>query len=263
MPSSTSKRGLAWPWNNPQTHFPLYQPAIDSGKITWLTNWELWKPDGCPDLLEYVPMVRTAKEVENIDGFLGSLWPDRRKAGEQRHFLGLNEPDVASQANSSVDEALELWKEDVIPARSKYKFRLGAPAVSSAPEGRVWLRQFLKRLESDGKAKIAFLPLHWYGTDVAEFELYLRSMHDEFRKPLWVTEFACVGMDGRRASAEEVEVFLTQSVILLDGLDFVERYAWFGAMDHPGEWTGKEIALTETNGGKGNMTELGRVYSEL
>jgi hypothetical protein len=259
--ASKSKRGLAWPWNNPKEHFTLYSP---SSKLSWLTNWELWKPDGCPEQLEYVPMVRTAKEVDNIDPFLTGLWGNgQKKAGEQRHFLGFNEPDIGSQANLKVDEVLELWTKHVVPARQKFKFRLGAPAVSSAPEGRVWLRGFFDAQGEEGRAKIAFLPVHWYGRDVPELETYLRSMHEEFGKSLWVTEYACVRMDGQRASGDEVEAFMKASLSLLESLDFVEKYAWFGAMDEPGEWTGKEIALTETNGGKGSLRRLGRLYCEL
>lgn len=258
-----SKRGLAWPWNNPKKHFEPYQSAISSNKLSWLTNWELWKPDGCPDQLEYVPMVRTAKEVANIDPFLTGLWgADQKKAGDQRHFLGFNEPDIPSQANLSVAEVIDLWHKHVVPARQKFKFRLGAPAVSSAPEGRIWLRGFFDALGED-KSKIAFLPLHWYGRDVGELEAYLRGMHEEFGKPLWVTEFACVRMDGQRANAEEVEGFMNASLVTLDNLEIVERYAWFGAMDDPGEWTGNEIALTETKGGKGSLKRLGRMYCEL
>lgn len=209
-------------------------------------------------------MVRTAKEVPNIDPFLSSLWPAQRKAGEHRHFLGLNEPDVGSQANLSVGDALEIWKQHVVPARSKFKFRLGAPAVSSAPEGRVWLREFFKELGEEGKGKIAFLPVHWYGSDVGELEQYLKDVYAEFGKPLWVTEYACVRMDGRKATPGEVEEFMKESLALLDGLDFVERYAWFGAMDEPGEWTGKEIALSETLGhGQGTLRRVGRMYCEL
>lgn len=209
-------------------------------------------------------MVRTAKEVANIDPFLASLWPSQRKAGEQRHFLGLNEPDIASQANLSVTDALDIWSKHVVPARSKFKFRLGAPAVSSAPEGRTWLREFFERLGDAGRGKVAFLPVHWYGNDVVEFERYLRDVYAEFRKPLWITEYACVRMDGRKATAGEVEGFMKESAALLEGLDFVERYAWFGAMDDPGEWTGKEIALTETIGhGQGSLRRLGKMYCEL
>jgi hypothetical protein len=33
-----SKRGLGWPWNNTAPEFTIYNPAISSGKITWLFN---------------------------------------------------------------------------------------------------------------------------------------------------------------------------------------------------------------------------------
>lgn len=151
-----------------------------------------------------------------------------------------------------------------MPARSKFKFRLGAPAVSSGPEGRVWLRAFFEQLGEEGRGKIGFLPVHWYGSDVDELERYLRDVHEEFKKPLWVTEYACVRMDGEKTTPGEVEGFMMESIVLLDGLDFVERYAWFGAMDDPGEWTGKEIALTETLGhGQGALRRVGRMYCEL
>jgi hypothetical protein len=209
-------------------------------------------------------MVRTATEVPNIDPFLSSLWPLPRRAGELRHFLGLNEPDVSSQANLTVEKVLQIWRENVIPARSKFKFRLGAPAVSSSPEGREWLQGFWAGLSAEERGKIAFLPVHWYGSSITELESYLRSMHAEFRKPLWVTEYAFVHMDRSLPTKPwEVEGFLMESCVLLDRLDFVERYAWFGAMDEPGEWTGREIALSETLGfGQGVLRRVGRMYCD-
>ena len=209
-------------------------------------------------------MLRTVAEIPNLDPFLSSLWPSQRQAGEHRHFLGLNEPDISSQANLTVSEALEIWKEHVVPARAKFKFRLGAPAVSSSPEGRVWLRGFWAGLGEEGQSKIAFLPVHWYGSEVGEMERYLREVYREFGKKVWVTEFACVRMDGRGVTPGEVEGFMKEGLALLDGLEFVERYAWFGAMDEPGEWTGREIALSETLGhGQGTLRRVGRMYCEL
>src|ERR1700761_8783476 len=125
---SKSKRGLAWPWNNKPEDFSLY---TGSSKLTWLYNWELWKPDHCLPSLDYVPQVRTAKEAGQIDQFLGGLWPRPKIEGEERHFLGFNEPDIKSQANMDIDAALKLWKMHVEPAKGKFGFRLGSPSVSS------------------------------------------------------------------------------------------------------------------------------------
>lgn len=209
-------------------------------------------------------MLRTAKELPNLDPFLSSLWPFPRAAGENRHFLTLNEPDIPSQANLSPEQALEIFRTNILPARSKFKFRLGAPAVSSSPEGLSWLREFWGGLTEQERGKIAFLPLHWYGTSLPELTSYLHTLHAEFRLPLWVTEYAYVHMDRSQSTTPwEVEGFLAESCKLLDGLGFVERYAWFGAMDEPGEWTGREIALSETMGhGEGTLRRLGRMYCE-
>jgi hypothetical protein len=45
----------------------------------------------------------------------------------------------------------------------------------------------------------------------------------------------------------------------LDSLDYVERYAWFGAFrsDDANEWTGDGVALFDDDGG---LTELGALY---
>lgn len=64
---SSSKRGLGWPYDNKAEAFQPYGPIIDQRKLTWLFNWEMWKPDGLPNALEYVPQVRTQAEADKID----------------------------------------------------------------------------------------------------------------------------------------------------------------------------------------------------
>lgn len=56
---------------------------------------------------------------------------------------GFNEPDWADQANMTPALAAQLWKSHLQPLKTKYGVRLGLPAVTSAPSGRPWLRQFL------------------------------------------------------------------------------------------------------------------------
>jgi hypothetical protein len=80
-----SKRGLGWPWDNTAPEFSLYQNAIANRKIGWLFNWEMWKPQGLPSGIEYVPEVRLGRQAAQIDQFLSSIHPG--------HLIGFNEPE--------------------------------------------------------------------------------------------------------------------------------------------------------------------------
>lgn len=62
-----SKRGLSWPYDNQEGAFKPYDQAIRNGQLTWLFNWEMWKPKGFPTGLSYVPQVRTGAEAAQID----------------------------------------------------------------------------------------------------------------------------------------------------------------------------------------------------
>ena len=84
----SSKRGFGWPWNNTAPEFAIYNPAISSSKITWLFNWEMWKPDGTPDTIEYIPQVRVGDQAPQIDQFLSSIPKDRLN-----YFMAFNEPE--------------------------------------------------------------------------------------------------------------------------------------------------------------------------
>jgi hypothetical protein len=58
-------------------------------------------------------------------------------------------------------------------------------------------------------------------------------MHDTFQKPIWVTEWACHDFSTefvRTCSAEDVKIYLNTTQSWMDSLDWIERYAWFGAM---------------------------------
>lgn len=81
-----SKRGLGWRWDNTAPEFNLYHNAVASGKIGWLFNWEMWKPEGLPGGIEYVPEVRLGNQAAQIDQFLNNVHPS--------HFFGFNEPDM-------------------------------------------------------------------------------------------------------------------------------------------------------------------------
>ena len=86
-----------------------------------------------------------------------------------------------------------------------------------------------------------FIAVHWYGQDfttataVGELTMYLTSMYSLYGKPLWLTEFALTIYGPANAnvapiypSYEQQVAFVNAMVPVLEGLSFVERYAWFG-----------------------------------
>jgi hypothetical protein len=255
----SSKRGLAIPWNFEPSHFLLYTDA--ASVISWASNWELWTPSGLPASIPFVPQVRTAKEAPQIAEFLA------RYSAEDRleTLLGFNEPDISRQANLTVQEAVDLWKKYILPLKEKYqKLRIGSPAVSNGPDGMVWLRAFLEAFGGAASAGVDCICLHFYGPDVETFRSYLTLAHQEFGLPIWVTEFACTNWNTTSPVAKsQVLGFILESTQWMDQTDWVEKYAWFGAMEDVGEGVGRCCGLQErTNDAKNEwkLSNVGRLY---
>lgn len=172
------------------------------------------------------------------------------------HFIGFNEPDNSGQANVSIAQAVQLWNQYVLPAKNKYDFKLGSPAVTNSPAGKKWLRDFLHSL--GGHDEVDFIVLHWYGLNVKDLEGYLVDMHNTFDKPIWLNEFACTTFGGQEPSEQDVEKFEQEALKLLDGKDFVEKYAWFGAAANNGSMGG--VAAVNGLAKDGHLTAVGEIY---
>ena len=172
-------------------------------------------------------------------GFVPMIWGsgsadaaslDRaRQAGP--YLLGFNEPDMAGQANMTVDQALALW-----PTLMNTGKVLGSPAVAfggDTPGG--WLDRFMSGAAAKGY-RVDFVAVHWYGGDfttpnaVAQLKQYLEAVHDRYHKPVWLTEYALIDFShGTRFPTDQQQAaFVTASAAMLDGLPWLQRYAWFG-----------------------------------
>jgi len=80
--------------------------------------------------------------------------------GNATYLLAFNEPDLTSQSNLSPATAAQLFKQYIQPIQAKNKnLKVGAPAVSAAPGGRVWLASFLTACNG---CKFDFLPIVSY-----------------------------------------------------------------------------------------------------
>ncbi|MGH3248640.1 MAG: glycosyl hydrolase, partial [Trebonia sp.] len=156
-------------------------------------------------------------------------------------LLGFNEPDLGSQSNMSVSQALSLW-----PKLMATGMTLGSPAVASGaatPGG--WLDQFMTGAEARGY-RVDFITVHWYGGDFAagpavqELQSYLQAIRTRYHLPIWVTEFALTSYSGGTATFPtdaQQAAFLTAAATMLDGQSYVRRYAWFALPTSSGSGT--------------------------
>lgn len=152
---------------------------------------------------------------ENADSFADDV-----KAQGATTILTFNEPDFDAEANMDPVEAANIWMQFIQPLKAQ-GIRLGGPAVTASPSGRPWLVSFLAACSN---CTIDFLPLHWYGSGVEGFYGYLWDVHTNFPQyPIWITEYA------ETSTNDSVVLdFMNQTITYMDGLDWIERYAWFG-----------------------------------
>ena len=149
----------------------------------------------------------------------------------------------------TAQQGADLWRTYLEPLRAR-GIRLGSPATSSAPSGLTWLQDFLAACA--GACTVDFIALRWllptllifsnvvsdmnladwYDVNATAFQRYLEHFHDTFRRPIWVTEWACQNFNDFNAqcSREDVVRFLNQTQTFMDNTPWVERYAWFGAL---------------------------------
>jgi Glycosyl hydrolase catalytic core len=206
----------------------------DSG-VSWFYTWGADSKGVSAPGVEFVPMIWGAANAD-----AATL---ARATAAGRTLLGFNEPDLAGQAEMSVDTALSLW-----PKLQATGLRLGAPAVAAgADKAGGWLDGFMTGVAARGY-RVDFIPLHWYGGDFRagpatdQLEAYVSAVRARYHKPIWITEYALMRFDGgtKSPTAAAQSAFVGRSTAMLRTLPYVERYAWFSlaAPDEGGDGTG-------------------------
>ena len=207
--------------------------ALARSGASWYYTWATGHQGiASPAGVHFVPMIWGAGSVTTA-----ALHQVRREGPD---LLGFNEPDLASQSNMTVSQALRLW-----PRLMATGLRLGSPAVATGaatPGG--WLDRFMRGARAR-HLRVNFITVHWYGADfatgpaVAQLRGYLRAIHTRYRLPLWLTEFALIrfGSATTFPSARRQAAFLTAATRMLGRLSFVHRYAWFALPATPGDGT--------------------------
>jgi hypothetical protein len=225
---TTGRKGVS-AWN-----FSGAGQALAESGASWYYNWGT-TPNGitAPASVSYVPMIWGAANVTSAT---------LSQVSQEGHvLLGFNEPDMGSQANMSVSQALALW-----PKLMATGMTLGSPAVATGaatPGG--WLDQFMAGAKARGY-RVDFITVHWYGGDFAtgpavqELESYLQAIYARYHLPIWLTEFALTSYSGGTATfptEAQQAAFLTAATKMLDGLSYLQRYAWFALPTSSGSGT--------------------------
>jgi hypothetical protein len=209
----SAKKGAS-PWA-----FPGLTRAVQDSGVSWYYTWNTTPLSGVGSGPEFVPMIWGPGSVTS------SALAEAKAHGKV--LLGFNEPDLAGQANMTVDAALALW-----PKLQATGLRMVSSVVAyggDTPGG--WLDRFMSGAASHGY-RVDAIALHWYGGDfttsnaVNQLKSYLTAVHDRYHKPIWLTEYALMRFGPTQIpSAAQLAAFVTASTAMLESLSFVERYA--------------------------------------
>lgn len=189
--------------------------------------------------VEYVPM------LWSLDSGLTSTWDanvNAALAAGSGHLMSFNEPDLSDQANLTPAEATAGFMKYMQPYAGRAS--LGGPAITAG--GLPWLVEFYGNCTA---CSIDFQPIHWYDEawNIWWFRAHLEQvwavMNPNSR--IWVTEFAGWG------SADDQITFMETVMPWMDATYWIDRYAYFGAMDG---------SLIETVNGVKQRSKMGRVY---
>ena len=217
-------------WENPS--YTMLKWIEKQQGLSWYYNWRsdhMYSRHSQRRSVEFVPMIHSAKNVN-----------DRIQSSKRaRALLGFNEPDGKNgnhQANMTVAQAIALW-----PKLEARGLRLGSPATTqSGTLGRgSWQRRFMTEAERRG-LRVDFMSVHYYSTNgsVAAFRKWLIAVHKEYKRPIWVTEFAFIDWSRpNRSSYAANAAFAREAIRMMEDLPFIERHAWFAANPYP--WRGQ------------------------
>jgi RNA polymerase sigma factor (sigma-70 family) len=217
--TTSKKKGVSvWKFNG-------LPAALDDVGAGWYYDWAANNNNvPGPAGVEFVPMIWGKANVNDAT--------IKQAKSEGKVLLGFNEPDMAGQADMSVEDALIAW-----PGLEASGMRLGSPAVAYAGDtAGGWLDRFMSGAKRKG-LRVDFITLHWYGSDfgpaaVGQFLGYVDAVHRRYGLPIWVTEYGLMNFSGSPkypTGAQEV-AFIKGSTDGMESRSYVERYAWFALL---------------------------------
>ncbi|KAJ3100729.1 hypothetical protein HK100_004663 [Physocladia obscura] len=223
----------------------------------WFYNWASTQTAVNPDsALPFVPMIWGPGSITT--SVISSLTISGT-AGVNDVLLGFNEPDSATQANTTPEQAIALWPQFISTGR-----RLGSPAVAqnaSLSGSDSWLAQFMS-LAKTNNYRVDFITLHYYpepGYASALLQL-VDEVYALYDLPIWLTEFcpadwSASASNPTKFTAADSLAFMTEVIPALYQRSYVERFAWFSyAITDP------QLGFSSLFNSDGTLTSLGTLY---
>lgn len=261
-----TKRGLAYLGDTHQGDTNLLLSTNSS--IAWYYTWSANPATDINTTLPFVPLLHGLDDASSDDvmGVIADL------PASSTHLLTFNEPDgTTSSGGSSISasDAAKAYINDIAPLRTggPRTWNISHPSVTGSQQGLDWLREFNETcydIDPDSGCPTDFVAVHWYG-DFAGLSAWLGTLEEFYVTngsagagdllQFWITEMALPS-----GGEDDTLAMMNQSMAYLDGLDYVQGYAWFGAFREGGganEWTGDSVALFS---GKGALTDVGALY---
>jgi hypothetical protein len=257
QPVQSIKRGVCVNKMSPQDFLAL------SPGVSWWYNWHFTPTMDVPQdaRMEFLPMVWGGND-KAVDGLKAYL-----KDHKPRRVLALNEPNLKGQAFITPQETAE-WYKKIKAVADEYNIPVVGPNMSlgSATNDSItaldpiekkevtytYMVPFLKAFQSYmGDTGVHAVAAHSYG-NFGELNWMTGMMRDDFKRPVWVTEFA---QWGAKDVADE-QNYMIQSVDLFERTPEVEGYAWFKERAD-----NAKISLLDKESGK--LTTLGETYVNM
>lgn len=241
--ASGTKKGLAWPSANPTS----YESIFTSSALDWYFNWGQTATSGLS-----LTFVHQQWGSDNLG--------DLANVPQGSTVLGFNEPDGTTQATMSAAQAAALYLSDFTPLRKTGQIAyLGTPSITNGASGITWLTEFMSACAD---CEIDFVSAHWYGPDLALFQSQISTIHTTFNLPVWVTEMACTNwVAATNPTASEISAFMTSSIQWMEDQSWLEKYAWFGALEITDTTLGADNMLITSDGTA--LSSLGELYLSL
>lgn len=232
--------------------------------VSWFYNWHFTNTMNAPKAaqMEFLPMAwgATPEALSGLKTYLASHKPSR--------ILTLNEPNLKGQAFVTPQQSADFYKQ-VKAVADTYKIPVVGPHMAlgssagdsiTAPDPiekkdvtYTFMVPFVKAfLNYTGNTEVSAVAAHSYG-NFGELNWMTGMLHDEFKRPVWVTEFAHWGAN----SPEDERDYMIQSVDLFERTPYVQGYAWFKERVNDNQ----KISLLDKDSGK--LTMLGDAYVHM